>query len=81
MKVFCVRIGTKYGEEYEDYIEEKLSGYDVQWIRQPFDNRVELQWNKMLPMNLNIDDPVCVMDIYVILMNDFKMIFDYPIQR
>lgn len=31
MKVFCVRIGTKYGEEYEDYIEEKLSGYDVQW--------------------------------------------------
>ena len=81
MKIFCVRIGTKYGEEYEDYIEDKLSDYDIHWIRQPFDNRVELQWNKMLPMNLDIDDPVCVMDIDVILMNDFKKIFDYPIQR
>ena len=81
MKVFCVRIGTKYGEEYEDYIEEKLSDYDIHWIRQPFDNRVELQWNKMLPMNLDIDEPVSVMDIDVILMNDFKLIFDYPIQR
>jgi len=79
MKIFCVRIGTKYGEEYEDYIEDKLSDYDIHWIRQPFDNRVELQWNKMLPMNLDIDEPVCVMDIDIILMNDYKKIFDYPI--
>jgi len=81
MKVFCVRIGPKYGEEYEDYIEDKLSDYDIHWIRQPFDNRVELQWNKMLPMKLDIGEPVCVMDIDVILINDYKKIFDYPIQR
>ncbi len=37
MKVFCVRIGPKYGEEYEEYIEEKLSDYDVHWINHPFD--------------------------------------------
>ena len=81
MKVFCVRIGEKYGEEYEDYIEEKLSDYDIHWIRKPFDNRIELQWNKMLPMNLDINEPICVMDIDVILINDYKKIFEYPIKE
>ena len=25
MKIYCVRIGEKYGQQYEDYINDKLS--------------------------------------------------------
>ncbi len=82
MKVFCVRIGDKYDERYEKYIESKLSHkYEVVWIRKPFDSRVLLQWNKMLPMSLDIDEPVVVMDIDVLLVNDYEKLFDYPIER
>jgi len=81
MKIFCVRIGDKYGPEYEAYIEMKLFDYDIHWIREPFDPRVALQWNKMAVMNLDLDEAVVVMDIDVILMNDYKKIFDFPIKR
>ena len=81
MKVFCVRIGDKYGVEYEHYIESKLKDYDVVWIREPFRDDVALQWNKMLPMSMDIDEPVCVIDIDLFLINDYKQVFDYPIQR
>lgn len=81
MKVFCVRIGNKYGPEYEDYIERKLHKYDVEWIREPFDDRVQLQWNKMLPMSYDIDEPICVVDIDIFLTNDYEKIFDFPVFR
>ncbi len=81
MIVFCVRIGDKYGPEYETYINDKLSKYDVRWIREPINSSIRLQWNKMLPMSLDIDEPVCVMDIDVILVNDYEQIFDHPIER
>lgn len=81
MIVYCVRIGEKYGIEYEDYIEKKLEGYDVRWIREPFNENVALQWNKMLPMSLDIDEPVCVIDIDLFLINDYKKVFEYPIER
>ena len=54
MKIFCVRIGEKYGQEYETYINEKLSRYDITWIREPFDSRIKLQWNKMYAMSKDI---------------------------
>ncbi len=81
MKVFCVRIGDKYGVEYEDYINAKLKDYEVVWIREPFRDDVALQWNKMLPMSMDIDEPVCVIDIDLLLINDYKQVFDYPIVR
>ena len=81
MKVFCVRIGDKYGVEYEHYIESKLKDYEVVWIREPFRDDVALQWNKMLPMSMDIDEPVCVIDIDLFLINDYKQVFDYPIER
>ena len=80
MKVFCVRIGDKYGPEYEDYINEKLSMYDVHWIREPFDSRVELQWNKMNVMSLDIDEPVVVLDIDILLVNDYQKLFEHPVK-
>ena len=70
MKIFAVRIGEKYGPEYETYLERKLSKYEIMWIREPYDSRVELQWNKMWAMQQNIDEPICVMDIDVLLVND-----------
>ena len=80
MKIFVVRIGNKYGPEYEDYIESKLGDdYEVVWIREPYDNRVELQWNKMSVMDMDIDEPVCVIDIDLLLINDYKKCFDFPV--
>jgi len=81
MKVYCVRIGDKYGKEYEDYINDKLKKYEVIWIRKPFHNDVTLQWNKMLPMSYDIDEPICVIDIDIHLINDYEKLFDYPIER
>jgi hypothetical protein len=55
--------------------------YEVVWIREPFDKDVMLQWNKMLPMSLDIDEPIVVMDIDVLLVNDYQKLFDFPIER
>ena len=80
MKIFAVRIGTKYGIEYEEYLEDKLSKYEIIWIREPYDPKVTLQWNKMWAMQTDIDEPVCVMDIDVLLVNDYEKIFEYPVK-
>ena len=81
MKLVTVRIGNKYGPEYETYLEKKLPDYEFIWVREPVQDNVQLQWNKMYGMNLDIDEPICVMDIDVLLINDYKKIFEYPIKR
>ena len=81
MKIFAVRIGTKYGIEYEEYLEDKLSKYEIIWIREPYDPKVILQWNKMWAMQTDIDEPVCVMDIDVLLVNDYEKIFKDNLRR
>ena len=78
VKIFCVRIGNKYGPEYEDYINSKLSGHDVHWIREPFHPHVPLQWNKLQVFNMDIDEPVIVMDIDKLLINDYDEVINYP---
>ena len=80
-KIFVVNIGDKYGPIYEEYLKRKLSMYDLQIIKQPYDPSVILQWNKMYPMSLDIDEPVCVIDIDILLVNDYQQMFDYPIER
>ena len=79
MKILCVRIGNKYGPEYEDYINSKLD--NVTWIREPFDKRVKLQWNKLIGMTYEINEPVVVIDIDILLINDYMKIINYPIKR
>ena len=81
MKILTVRIGEKYGPEYETYLEKKLPNHEFIWVREPYDDGVVLQWNKMWGMQLDIDEPICVMDIDVLLVNDYEKIFDYPIKR
>ena len=34
-KIIAVRIGTRYGPEYEKYLESKLPEYEFNWIREP----------------------------------------------
>jgi len=81
MKVYCVRIGNKYGPEYEDYINTKLKDYNVIWIREPYDKKIPLQWNKLQCMALSDEEPIVVLDIDIILTGDYKVLFDYPIER
>ena len=79
--VVAVRIGDRYGPEYEEYLESKLPEYNFIWVRKPIREDVTLQWNKMYGMSLDVDEPICVMDIDVLLTNDYKKIFEYPIER
>lgn len=81
MKIFAVRIGERYGPEYEKYLEAKLPEYDFHWIREPMQKDIQMQWNKMSVMNMDIDEPVIVMDIDMLLVNDYKKIFEYPVKR
>ena len=37
-KVFALRIGDRYGSQYEEYLNSKIS--NINWIRKPFDKRV-----------------------------------------
>lgn len=81
VKVFCVRIGNKYGPEYEDYINSKLSNHEVIWIREQFHPHVPLQWNKLQVFNMDIDEPVIVMDIDKLLINDYEDVINYPCEK
>jgi len=81
MNIIAVRIGDKYGPEYEDYLNNKLSKYNIIWVREPYHPHVTLQWNKMWGMQMEIDEPICVMDIDVLLLDGYEEIFDYPIER
>lgn len=78
-KVFAVRIGDKYGPEYEDYINSLIP--NVTWIRQPIRHDVQLQWNKLYPMALDLDEPVVVIDIDMVFMNAYMDLIEYPIER
>ena len=51
MKIFAVRIGERYGPEYETYLQSKLPEYDFHWIREPIQDDILMQWNKMAVMN------------------------------
>lgn len=81
MRIFCVRIGDKYDIRYEEYLNKKIEdiGYKITWIREPFDDRVMLQWNKLQVMQTKIDEPVVVMDIDLLLTNNYRELIEYPI--
>ncbi len=81
MKIFAVRIGDRYGPEYEQYLQDKLPEYDFHWIHEPIQKDILMQWNKMSVMNMDIDEPVVVMDIDVLLINDYKELFEFPVKK
>jgi len=75
-RVFAVRVGDKYGAHYEDYINSKIP--NVTWIREELVG--PKQWNKLWPMSLDIDEPIVVIDIDVMLINNYMDIINYPIK-
>ena len=78
VKVYAVRVGDKYGVEHEEYLKSKLP--DVTFLRDsqhPFLR----QWNKLRFMEIDTDDPICVIDLDIELMNDYMELFEYPLQR
>ena len=81
MKIIAVRIGEKYGIDYENYINSKLHNYEIIWIRKPFSEHVMLQWNKMIGMTIDTNEPVCVIDIDILLTGKYKELFEYPIKK
>ncbi len=80
MKIVAVRIGNRYGPEYETYLESKLPQHEFIWIRESMAPNIILQWNKMYGMTLDVDEPIVVMDIDVLLVGDYNRIFDYPVK-
>ena len=76
-QIYAVRVGKKYGIEFEDYINSKFP--EVNWIHE--ETVGVRQWNKLLPMSLDIDEPVCVIDIDQIFLNNYMDIINYPIER
>lgn len=78
VKVFAVRIGNRYGPEFETYLQQKIP--HISFIRENADG-LWYQWNKLRFFNLDLDEPVCVIDIDITLHNDYMDIFNYPINR
>jgi len=76
-RVFAVRVGDKYGPHYEDYVNSKIP--NVTWIREELVGAK--QWNKLWPMSLDIDEPVVVIDIDIMFINDYMDAINYPIER
>lgn len=81
MKIVAVRIGNRYGIEYEEYLEKKLSKYEIIWIREEMDPKIKLQWNKLQAISIKTSEPICVIDIDILLINNYLEIFEHPIER
>ena len=76
-QVFAVRTGEKYGPHYEDYINSKIP--NVTWIREEI--IAPKQWNKLVPMSYDINEPIVVIDIDQMFVNDYMDAINYPIER
>ena len=79
MKIYCVSIGEKYGPQFEKYLENKLG--KINWIREQIAPNVPLQWNKIYPMSLKDTEAVCVIDLDIVLENNYMELFNYPVER
>ena len=79
MKIFCVRVGTRYGKQYEDYINSKLD--NVIWLHEQIHPYILGQWNKLHGMTFDLDEPLLVLDIDILLMNDYMELINYPVKR
>jgi hypothetical protein len=76
IKTYAVRIGNRYGIQYEEALKEKL---DIEFLHEEKEE-FKLQWNKLHFFNLDIDEAICVIDIDIKLINDYQKLFEYPIE-
>jgi len=75
-KIYAVRIGEKYGLDHEARLKKQL---DINWIRDEEDG-VALQWNKLRAFQ-GEDCPVVLIDIDLEFINDYKKLFELPVER
>lgn len=78
VKVFAVRVGNRYGPEYEDYLRSKIP--HIQFLNEEKEE-FKLQWNKLHFFNLDLDEPIVVIDIDLELINDYQKLFEYEIKE
>lgn len=78
VKIFAVRVGNRYGSEYEDYLRTKIP--NIQFLNKEKEN-FKLQWNKLHFFNSSFKEPICVIDIDIQLINEYEKLFKYPIRR
>ena len=78
VKVFAVRVGDKYGEEYEHHLRSKIP--QIHFLNEETEGFLR-QWNKIHFINLDYDEPIVVGDIDIDLVNNYEEIISYPIKR
>jgi len=81
MKIFSIRIGHKLSQLYEEYLKYKLLDYNFSCIREQYHNNVLYQWNKLYLMNLDLNEPICLINPDVLLLNDYEELINYPIKQ
>ena len=77
-EIFAIRIGEKYGQYVEDYINSKIP--NINWIKKEKDD-FKLQWNRLHLMNSGIKGPILTIDIDMLFINDYMKAIEYPIER
>jgi hypothetical protein len=78
VKVFAVRVGNRYGPEYEDYLRSKIP--NIEFLTQPEPDLI-WQWNKMHFFNYDCEEPIVVIDVDIELHNNYMDLINYPIEH
>lgn len=78
IKVFAVRVGDRYNIEYEKYLKSKIP--QITFLNEELED-FKLQWNKLHFFNDDSEEPICVIDIDIQLINEYEKLFEYPIKK
>ena len=78
IKVFAVRVGNRYNIEYEKYLKSKIP--HITFLNEELED-FKLQWNKLHFFNSDFEEPICVIDIDIQLINEYEKLFEYPIKK
>jgi hypothetical protein len=78
VKVFGVRVGDRYGPEYEDYLKSKIP--NIEFLNEEKEGFIK-QWNKIHFFNLDYNEPIVVIDIDILLENNYMEMINYPCEE
>jgi hypothetical protein len=77
MKVFAVSIGQKY-QYCEQYLKTKVP--NITFLKEGKENFL-FQWNKLHFFKMDLNEPVCVIDLDILLINEYEKLLNYPIEK
>lgn len=78
VKVFAVRVGDRYGPEYEEYLKSKIP--NITFLTTPEPDLV-WQWNKIHFFNYHSNEPIVVVDVDIELYNNYDDLINYPVSH